>query len=331
MPRSRAVGANLIFDEFDGYSYAQDPDYTTTTWVLGIVGPHVEMQIHPTLSKKVIDNYNIQTPKWPGYIQQTPGSFAVGPDGHHVTKYLQQNRTAPTYWQNNCAVDTAVFMPVDNMAFSNWNHWLNVRKEHKQTPYTAKNLIGLGFAIHALQDATAAPHLMGSLAGMNHEEYENHIGKYFDTPTMTRDGGYAHAYLLIMNWQDPKTIEDIKQILAEDIQSVISAGWAQYPDVAIRQDIPVRNIIRRLAEKTMAWHSILPAVPPWHSGSSGISQSIHARGAIKYAVAGTVALLIHGAKGTRVPTSTCHESWDRNRSECDLESPGKVSFQRLMT
>ena len=307
-PRDRRlVGANLQFDHVDGYCYDQDYDHTVNTYPGHLLAEAFDFHVHYDLSKNVIQSYNIQSPGWPGYVQQSQGGFTIGPDGHEGTKYLTDDRTTKDYWESTNPLGDSVFMPVDNLGFANWNHWLNVRQtlEPGGTPWMAKNLIGLGLAMHALQDATSAPHIRGSLDGAHHSEYEDHIEAYFDVPTMKRDNceTVPNSNVAIMNWNAPDTIQDIMTILLEVVKPEILSGLQQAPDVANRNDIPLRRIIRRLSDEVLNKHSSLPIVKPW-DGASAMAKTIHARFAIKYAVAGTVALLIHGAKSNIVPVKT---------------------------
>jgi len=117
-PRDRRlVGANLQFDHVDGYCYDQDYDHTVNTYPGHLLAEAFDFHVHYDLSKNVIQSYNIQSPEWPGYVQQSQGGVTIGPDGHEGTKYLTNDRTTKDYWESTNPLGDSVFMPVDTILF----------------------------------------------------------------------------------------------------------------------------------------------------------------------------------------------------------------------
>jgi hypothetical protein len=173
-------------------------------------------------------------PGWSLNYEESQGihhyQIGNGHDGHQNTTSRGESE-----WQFTTAAHTP-FEPVDNVALYGWQHF---RDDADHATHW------LGFPLHALGDASAPHHLIGS-TGWGHRPYEDSIERqwwairYIDSPG--GDGANASGAQLAQ------------------IQRIVAAGYAwrklvidwRAADPARAHDVPIRDLVAQLGLATMA-------------------------------------------------------------------------------
>lgn len=67
------------------------------------------------------------------------------------------------------------------MLRGNWDNWSRLHGRLRQVQGPVQyDLTFLGMALHAIQDASSAPHFAAALNSGNHQAYESHVRDFFD-------------------------------------------------------------------------------------------------------------------------------------------------------
>lgn len=289
--------ATGVYDDVDGFSWYNSRDHAEhfEGGLLNFVFGVTKVGLSPAFSNVPIDQYHI-----------------VG-DGHRDTNTA---RLDPDYWRHLNTLYSATYMPSDNMLRANWDNWFRL---HGRSGVGAEyDLTFLGLALHAIQDASSAPHFAGALNTGNHQEYERHVRDFFDIKqgTQTIAGQIAEAsgrptwpdilpLVTVMNWAGTKGQENLNAIssilvsvIEDEINNKATKPTHQY--VYGRNDLPVRDISFRLTTATGDSHLLErnngTIVLPYEQRRDFGDWSRAGQVAIQHAIAGTVALLVHASR-----------------------------------
>lgn len=200
-----------IFDDYDGYSYA----YGSASHE-----QHEEVFCH--LVDKVVMNWvNDEYVHIPGseyYQNCSPAAWNYSfPDGlnKHHDKYSELKNRFPlaTYMGGTGkGIPYSVMMPVDNLG----RFWY-------ETFILSGDLVDLGPALHAIQDASVPHHATGYL-GNDHVAYENALESYFNDFANTTE--FREKTLsLFCQWHKSEGSVPLTMIYEDDYDKVPNTSW----------------------------------------------------------------------------------------------------------
>jgi hypothetical protein len=242
--------------------------------------PFVQLNLRYDMSAATISTYNVNAE------DGRPGSSLSHSQSH--------------YWDNN-DIFSVTFSPVDNLLRGHWENWIR-QKVYREADGEEVDLVFLGMALHGMQDLLAAQHALSVLKGGNHTEYEQHVKRNFDISQQAREGGGEQNHV-VMAWAGAAgdfNVFEIARILRTTIADTINNASNKPPFIVTRNDLPVRAIGEALANEVMKRHHDddrdLRIDVPWKTSASRPQLSYHARTAVRMAIAGTVAMLVHSAK-----------------------------------
>lgn len=287
------------FDDLDGYSYhdavATSMEEDVGSFLAGLF--EVRLEFHSR------DIYNILPPAW----AVTPTSN----DAQPPTSTAYGDRRDQSYWDasGNTIYGYPVIMPSDNAAFARWQDWLQL----KAVGANREALLSLGIALHMVQDVTVAHHALSTQGGANHSEYENIMERHFDNTTAcasaTAGNCKVDAAAIIVNWNDRWLENTVHQHLVEDIGPWFTSLRQQYPFLGERNDVPVRELARRISAKVLD-HHWRHKMMPWQGDTARDPRAVAAmaRPAMGWAIAATVALLVEASRDDIRPLATQPQS-----------------------
>lgn len=279
--------ARSDFDDVDGFDHRKQKD---TDWLkdflIGWGADTFDIHVRDDMSYNPIAQYQIFS----------------GDDGQSFSSTV---RAAPDWWTSHNIANTT-FMPADNMARAHWENWLKMKRTRapggaaEGKPY---DLTYLGVALHAMQDATAYHHGVGTLV-VGHEDYEQHVARHFDSLEFRRkaktfDVMDFSASRLIMTWHGTageKAAADIKDKLASLTEHI---AWAKgvAPHAGNRNDLPIRMLSQYLLHRVQSDHKDLEEGKNYDSplDASREERSEHGKVAIPWAIAATIVMLIEAS------------------------------------
>lgn len=276
------------YDDIDGFNHGRQKD---THWikdhVYGWGADAFDIFIRPDMSHGPVNAYQIFT----------------GDDGQQNSS---TERTAQSWWRSRDISDTT-FMPADNMARAHWENWLKMKRTRGPggaAEGKTYDLTYLGAALHAIQDATAYHHGVGTLI-QGHEDYEQHVGNYFDAAEFIRRFGNFSSIVgysdsrVILKWSGAKGAETVSKV-ADGLRLLKDyLDWARgvSPYAASRNDIPIRMLSQHLLYRVQTEHKVLNEIE--NRGlpldASLDERSEHGRKAMPWAIAATMVMLVEAS------------------------------------
>jgi len=237
IPDMWEIGNHSRFNDHDGY-YFDDGLGSDDEMLWSELAWWFDFSLIPIANNDVCDSNR----RGPAYNYQ----FQQSDDDHPETRMQ-----SPHYFGSQNIMDT-VFSPVDNLAKYGWDKWKSTR-----------DIFYLGHVLHAVLDASSAHHTVCTL-GHNHKEYEDFVDNYYDSEVGRLSEPLSNMAVSLSNAGLPVPIyTNMISILGQDINTyneiwkeiifykdIINEFWQRDNTRKEKSDIPIRNIITKIAERT---------------------------------------------------------------------------------